>query len=143
MNTALTFNRFYAGIGIGKLSCDAQGAAIGTGLDAGGLEEQWFPVGRVSQTYHLFLCCCRPLLFRLCWKAINSKGNVSVHLNCLFFHFSLIRSDFYLRSFKAPLVSTGGFHVIAHTVYPCLIFIGCISTVGHATNPQDLSNRLW
>lgn len=93
MNTTLTFNRFYVRIGVGELSCDTQGAAIGTGLDAGGLEEQWFPVGRVSQAYHLFLGGNRPLPFQLLWKARNSKGNVSVHFNSLFFHFPLMRSD--------------------------------------------------
>lgn len=52
VNTTLTFNGIHISIGIGELSCDAQGAAVGTGLDAGGLEEQWFPVGRVSQASH-------------------------------------------------------------------------------------------
>lgn len=96
MNTTLTFNGFYVGIGVGELSCDAQGAAVGTGLDGGGLEEQWFPVGRVSQAYHLFLGGKKPLPFQLLCTAINSKGNVGVHFNSLFFRFPLIRSDFYL-----------------------------------------------
>ncbi len=34
----LTFYRLYASVSIGKVSGDAQGAAVGTGLDAGGLE---------------------------------------------------------------------------------------------------------
>lgn len=54
MTTALTLDRFYVGIGVGKLRRDAQGTAIGAGLNAGGLEEQWFPVGSVSEAHHLF-----------------------------------------------------------------------------------------
>lgn len=34
----LTFYRLDVSIGIGEVCGDAQGAAIGTGLDAGGLE---------------------------------------------------------------------------------------------------------
>lgn len=34
----LTFNRLYVSVGIGKMCSYAQGAAIGAGFDAGGLE---------------------------------------------------------------------------------------------------------
>lgn len=51
----LTFYRFYISIGIGEVCGDAQGAAVSTGLDAGGLQQQWFPGRAISQSHHLFL----------------------------------------------------------------------------------------
>lgn len=49
----LTFHRLCVGVGIGEVGGDAQGAAVGTGLDARRLEQQRFPGGAVSQTHHL------------------------------------------------------------------------------------------
>lgn len=49
----LTFYRFRVGISVGEVGGDAQGAAVGAGPDAGGLEQQRFPGGAVSQSHHL------------------------------------------------------------------------------------------
>lgn len=48
----LTLHRFGVCVGVGEMCGDAQGAAVGTGLDAGGLEEQRGPRGPVSQANH-------------------------------------------------------------------------------------------
>lgn len=48
-----TFYRFCVGIGVGEMGGDAQGAAVGAGLDAGRLEQQRFPGRAVSQSHHL------------------------------------------------------------------------------------------
>lgn len=49
----LTFYRLCVGIGVGEVGADAQGAAVGAGLDAGRLEQQRFPGGAVPQSHHL------------------------------------------------------------------------------------------
>lgn len=88
MNPLLTFYRLHVSIGIGELCCDAQGAAVGTGLDAGGLEQQWFPVCGISQAYHLSRAATS-LCFSVCMrtsKASNKEAYVSLHLNFLIFH---------------------------------------------------------
>lgn len=50
----LTFYRFYISIGISEVCGDAQRAAVSTGLDAGGLQQQWFPGRAIPQSHHLF-----------------------------------------------------------------------------------------
>ena len=45
-------------VGIGEVGGGAQGTAVGTGLDAGGLEEQWGPCGALPQPWHV-LCHLR------------------------------------------------------------------------------------
>lgn len=88
MNPLLTFYRLYVSIGIGELCCDAQGAAVGAGLDAGGLEQQWFPVCGISQAYHLSRAATS-LCFSACTrtsKTSNKEAYVSLHLDFLIFH---------------------------------------------------------
>lgn len=150
----LTFYGLYVSISIGEVCSDAQGAAVGTGLDAGGLEQQWFPCRAVSQAHH---SCRAATSLYYCWvhentgtetsEMVSADGKkmcvcisiLSFSIHCLITAIFASQSYFFLHQLKHLLCSDLYAQIPAGYLFICI----SSGTFNQAfSSPQALSNQL-